>query len=164
MTIWTITRSYSARPAALIKERSRDQSDPGAAGRQAAGTLSRSVARARRLAKRPMGALVIVGGVIAVLGAAAFPAAANASRSSNLAPSALQSPSARYSALMDYGAAMGDIVLFGGEIYGSVDGDTWTFNGTTWTQLSPSASPAARGDAMMAYDPAAGNMVLFGGS
>ena len=64
---------------------------------------------------------------------------------------------------MDYDAATGGIVLFGGEQFGAVLGDTWAFNGPAWTQLSPSASPAARGAAMMAYDPAASNMVLFGG-
>ena len=41
--------------------------------------------------------------------------------------------------------------------------DTWTWNGTTWSQATPATSPSARIAASMAYDPATGNMVLFGG-
>jgi outer membrane protein OmpA-like peptidoglycan-associated protein len=54
------------------------------------------------------------------------------------------------------------MVLFGGE-NDSLWGDTWTFNGTTWTELLPATSPPARVGASMAYDPATGNAVLFGG-
>ena len=46
---------------------------------------------------------------------------------------------------------------------GSFLNDTWTWNGTTWTERSPATSPPARYFASMAYDPATGNMVLFGG-
>jgi hypothetical protein len=123
----------------------------------------RQLTSARRLAQRPVSALVIAGSAVAVLAATTVPATAGAARSSNPAPTVLQSPPARYEASMDYDAATGNIVLFGGEKYGAVLGDTWTFNGSTWTQLSPSASPPARGAAMMAYDPATSNMVLFGG-
>ncbi len=42
-------------------------------------------------------------------------------------------------------------------------GDTWTWNGTTWTQLHLRASPPAGSGQVMAYDPATGNVVLFGG-
>jgi len=52
------------------------------------------------------------------------------------------------------------MVLFGGFCNVS---DTWIFNGTTWTQLSPATSPPARDQAPMAYNPATGDMVLFGG-
>ena len=55
------------------------------------------------------------------------------------------------------------MVLFGGSGASSDLADTWTFNGTTWTRLSPATSPPARDSASMAYDPATGNMVLFGG-
>ena len=48
-------------------------------------------------------------------------------------------PSARYGASMAYDQATGQLILFGGAINsGKVTyGDTWAWNGTTWTQLSP---------------------------
>jgi hypothetical protein len=65
---------------------------------------------------------------------------------------------------MAYDSATGSVVLFGGANGGSDLNDTWTFNGVTWTRLSPSTSPPARAYASMAYDPATGKIVLFGGS
>jgi hypothetical protein len=56
------------------------------------------------------------------------------------------------------------MVLFGGGVgSGGSLNDTWTWDGTTWTQQSPVTSPPARYGASMAYDPATGNTVLFGG-
>jgi hypothetical protein len=65
---------------------------------------------------------------------------------------------------MAYDPATGDMVLFGGEDNSANLADTWTFNGTTWTRLSPATSPPARWYASMDYDPASGDIVLFGGS
>ena len=47
---------------------------------------------------------------------------------------------------MAYDAATGQLVLFGGfdQQHGADLNDTWTWNGTTWTQLSPATSPPAR--------------------
>jgi hypothetical protein len=42
--------------------------------------------------------------------------------------------------------------------------DTWTWDGTTWTQLSPTHSPDARENHAMAYDSIRGKTVLFGGT
>jgi len=64
---------------------------------------------------------------------------------------------------MAYDAAMGQIVLFGG-YNGNYPGDTWVWDGTTWTQLSPASSPPATLGASMAYDAATGQIVLFVGS
>jgi hypothetical protein len=78
-------------------------------------------------------------------------------------------PSARRDPAMAYDAATGTVVLFGGNlsIYegsGSVPiGDTWTWNGTTWTKHAPAVHPSARSLAAMAYDAATGTVVLFGG-
>ena len=79
------------------------------------------------------------------------------------------SPSARLAPIA-YDRGTGSIVLFGGaplppyayplEAYG----DTWTWNGTTWTQLAPANSPSSRSGAGLAYDDALGKLVLFGGS
>jgi len=48
------------------------------------------------------------------------------------------SPPVRDSASMAYDSATGSVVLFGGANGGSDLNDTWTFNGVTWTRLSPS--------------------------
>jgi hypothetical protein len=65
---------------------------------------------------------------------------------------------------MAYDPATGDMVLFGGGSNSGLLNDTWTWDGTTWTQQSPATSPPARYLASMAYDPATGDMVLFGGA
>jgi sugar lactone lactonase YvrE len=75
------------------------------------------------------------------------------------------SPAARYGASMAYDAARRQVVLFGGANYapsGITYSDTWTYDGTTWTQHSV-PFPPARFDAVMAYDAAIGQVVLFGG-
>ncbi len=69
---------------------------------------------------------------------------------------------------MDYDAATGTIILFGGKDYSSwslvdLSSKTWSFNGTTWTQLSPTTSPSARNRVAMAYDQGISKMLLFGG-
>ena len=74
-------------------------------------------------------------------------------------------PPAREAAVMAYDAATGTVVMFGGCCGpgNHVRGDTWTWDGTTWTQQHPATSPPAREFAVMAYDAAAGDAVLFGG-
>ena len=61
-----------------------------------------------------------------------------------------------------------NVVLFGGaagaEPTAATVADTWTWNGTTWTEQFPATSPPAREGASMADDPATGNVVLFGGN
>ena len=71
-------------------------------------------------------------------------------------------PSAREYAAMAYDPATGNTVLFGGAGSGHF-GDTWTWNGATWTQQNPATSPSVRYGASMTYDPTTGNLVLFGG-
>jgi hypothetical protein len=41
--------------------------------------------------------------------------------------------------------------------------ETWTFDGTNWTQRSPLNAPPARLQGEMVFDPARGRVVLFGG-
>ena len=81
-----------------------------------------------------------------------------------LSPAA--SPSVRFLAAAAYNPATGQVVLFGGYNYPSSSylHDTWTWNGTTWTQQSPVTSPVVRQGPSMAYDSATGEMVLFGGN
>ena len=64
---------------------------------------------------------------------------------------------------MAYDAARQRVVLFGGFGGGHL-GDTWEWNGTNWTQLTPSTSPTARNAHAMAYDAARQRVVLLGGT
>ena len=65
---------------------------------------------------------------------------------------------------MAYDAATGTRVLFGGaSINSSTLGDTWTWDGSTWTQQARAVSPSPRWTASMAYDAATAAVVLFGG-
>ena len=64
---------------------------------------------------------------------------------------------------MAYDAATSQLVLFSGSGAAGAPRDTWTWDGSTWTQQSPAASPPARYYASMAYDPATSQLVLFGG-
>jgi hypothetical protein len=76
------------------------------------------------------------------------------------------SPPARYDASMAYDAATGTAVLFGGFSTGPSSGyfgDTWTWDGSTWTKQAPPTHPHAREGASMAYDAATGTVVLLGG-
>jgi hypothetical protein len=56
------------------------------------------------------------------------------------------------------------VVLFGGFTGAALVADTWEWDGTNWTQLTPSASPSARCAHAMAYDAASQRVVLFGGA
>jgi hypothetical protein len=58
----------------------------------------------------------------------------------------------------------GNMVVFGGvDQNGAVLGDTWIYNGTSWTQYTAAPSPSARGGARMIYDSTRGKIVIFGG-
>jgi hypothetical protein len=96
---------------------------------------------------------------VAVLGAiaAAAPAALAATpRWVHLTPGA--NPPAGFDLPMAYDAATSQLVLLD-----SVNGATWTWDGSTWTAASPSASPSIRRDAVMAYDASTKQLILFGG-
>jgi hypothetical protein len=75
------------------------------------------------------------------------------------------SPLERAQGAMAYDAATSTAVLFGGDGPGLTGdlADTWTWDGTTWTQQAPATSPLARDSAAMAYDTATSSVVLFGG-
>lgn len=72
-------------------------------------------------------------------------------------------PSARFGASMVYDAAHTRWILFGGCTTDGFSNQTWAFNGTSWSKLSPATSPAARADACMAYDSTNSNVILFAG-
>ncbi len=51
--------------------------------------------------------------------------------------------------------------MFGGKGQSGALQETWVWDGTNWTKLSPAASPPAQGDPCMTYDAARGQVVLF---
>lgn len=63
---------------------------------------------------------------------------------------------------MAFDAARNETVLFGGAQGITRYGDTWTWDGTTWTERTV-PGPSARTDAKMAWDPRRQRIVLFGG-
>ncbi len=78
-----------------------------------------------------------------------------------------QAPTMRGGAAMAYDAANHEVVLFGGRAIDATGtiayyGDTWTWDGTTWTQ-HVGVGPAARSNVGLAYDPVGARVVLFGG-
>jgi len=63
---------------------------------------------------------------------------------------------------MAYDAARGRTVLFGG--FGAVDfGDTWEWDGATWTAVDAGFGPGPLDSFGLSYDTARRRTVLFGG-
>jgi hypothetical protein len=73
-------------------------------------------------------------------------------------------PAPREGHKMTYDAVHGVVMMFGGnkEGVGLVD-ETWTWDGTTWTQRFPTLAPGARTRHGLAFDAARGRVVTFGG-
>lgn len=72
-------------------------------------------------------------------------------------------PSPRSRPAMAFDAARGESVLFGGETLAGANGETWTWDGNTWTQHATAIAPPARFGSAMAYDSKRQVVVLFGG-
>jgi galactose oxidase-like protein len=79
-------------------------------------------------------------------------------------------PPARMEASMVYDGSDGYVLLFGGYSFspgsnGNILGDTWTFRGGNWTDLTATlkSTPSPRAGAAIAYDARDGYVVLFGG-
>ena len=74
------------------------------------------------------------------------------------------SPPARFGHALAYDSARGRVVLFGGDRFTNRLSDTWEWDGTAWTDVTPTgASPPARRGHALAYDSDRGRVVLFGG-
>jgi hypothetical protein len=72
-------------------------------------------------------------------------------------------PGGRAWGSMAYDAARNRIVLFGGQVNGVNQNDTWLFDGVNWTRVFPANSPVPRYGHRMVYDAARQQVVLFGG-
>ena len=64
---------------------------------------------------------------------------------------------------MTYDPASGKVIMFGGDSGTTYLNDTWSFDGTTWTQIAIQSAPPARAAAQIAYDSVTQKVVLFGG-
>jgi MYXO-CTERM domain-containing protein len=67
---------------------------------------------------------------------------------------------------MAYDAARERLVCFGGYTDGSGDSEideTWEWDGSAWTRMSPAVSPSPRGGHGMAFDSRRQRIVLYGG-
>jgi hypothetical protein len=72
-------------------------------------------------------------------------------------------PAARYAHGLAYDSVRHKTVMFGGS-NGTVNfGDTWEYDGTTWTQVA-TTGPSARGYVSMEYDPIGQRTLMYGGS
>src|ERR1019366_8214413 len=76
-------------------------------------------------------------------------------------------PSARDDAALAYDPAEHAVILFGGLVLGNTQlstlSDTWSWDGSRWTELNPPASPPGLSGALLGYDPATKLLVLTGG-
>ena len=76
-------------------------------------------------------------------------------------------PSPRFMHAMAYDEARRRVVLFGGSPSHSpwaAIGDTWEWDGSTWTQRAFASGPPARNRHAMAFDRATQRLVMFGGA
>ncbi|HEX3746262.1 MAG TPA: putative Ig domain-containing protein [Bryobacteraceae bacterium] len=74
------------------------------------------------------------------------------------------SPTGREGVALGFDSQRNQIVLFGGFDGSNLLGDTWTWNGSSWSQLTTLHAPSPRSYFGMTFDTATSNMVLFGGS
>lgn len=80
------------------------------------------------------------------------------------------SPSPRESTQLAYDSKRKVTVLFGGIKFDTgtmtptATADTWEWDGTTWTQRTPTTNATAREGGAMVYDARRGRVVMFGGS
>ena len=72
-------------------------------------------------------------------------------------------PPARTYAAMAYDSVRQRTTLFGGNFQGTNLGDTWEWDGLSWT-LKATTGPSPRYASAMAFDPSRGKTVLFGGA
>ena len=74
-------------------------------------------------------------------------------------------PSGMHSFGMVYDELRSRLLLFGGKGPGTMNwrNQTWEFDGTDWTLLSPNSSPPGRGGMSMTYDSGRDRVVFYGG-
>ncbi|HYU62652.1 MAG TPA: hypothetical protein VEN12_02625 [Verrucomicrobiae bacterium] len=116
-------------------------------------------------------AWLTIGAVIAALSPLAAHADTGTSTLDWGSISTAAAPPGREFAAMSYDSGRGRTVLFGGDqfIHNSSTvppylADTWEWDGSSWTNVTPTVSPPGLSGASMAYDARRGVSVLFGGN
>ena len=149
--------TLSAHPRIVFSEANGEPCDPGSPRNDRSANSSTN--RMRSCAARLLVVLL-----------AAFAMFSQIVATANAQPVAWTQPyvSRRASHAMAYDSARCVTVLFGGNNLASANlglslGETWEWNGTTWTQRIVSG-PSVRDSHAMAYDSARGVTVLFGGN
>ncbi|MFN0245520.1 MAG: hypothetical protein ACKV2T_01345 [Kofleriaceae bacterium] len=79
----------------------------------------------------------------------------------DVTPTVGVSPPGRYAAALTYDERLRRVILFGGFQRGVTFGDTWAWDGTSWSMLP--GGPLARGRAALGFDRDRARTVLFGG-
>lgn len=82
----------------------------------------------------------------------------------NATPLAGPNPPARAWAGLADDPRASDVVLFGGNGPVAALNDTWTFNGTAWSNRSATVGPSPRSDPSLSYSGSLSAVVLFGGA
>jgi hypothetical protein len=147
----------------LAPDRPASRHHPVAPGRPKRAVL----ARIGRLSSAAVSALVIA--ALALVGApkSALAHSAAASEQWRLQTSPAQPPAGIVAGNMAADPANGTVVLFGPSPAfcgpSTCTDQTWTWDGTSWTQQHPRHHPSARGSAALAFDPTTSTVVLFGG-
>ncbi|HEX5051833.1 MAG TPA: hypothetical protein VFZ65_08685, partial [Planctomycetota bacterium] len=80
-----------------------------------------------------------------------------------VAPTA--SPAGRGGHGMTYDPNTGGVLMFGGDTFGFPSGatnQTWRYDGSTWSQLTPAVSPPASAGVELVYDSNRGVFVTYG--
>lgn len=72
-------------------------------------------------------------------------------------------PPGRLMPALAYDPLLDQLVVFGGSSGGIGTGETWVFDGTTWSQKLPGMAPSPRFGSMMYFDPNRARIVLFSG-
>ncbi len=72
------------------------------------------------------------------------------------------SPTPRFDMAMGVMSSTDTVVIFGGDSGGTLLGDTWEFDGVTWTQTATGGPPARAGGAL-GFRPSTNDLTLIGG-
>lgn len=82
----------------------------------------------------------------------------------NITASIGPAPPPLYWGAMAYDNQTESVILFGGHTASSTyTNETWSFNGDSWTELTPVTSPPARNSESLVYDAHDGYLLMFGG-
>ncbi len=72
--------------------------------------------------------------------------------------------SARGGACCTYDPIRDAVILFGGTTRGSMLNDTYSFDGTSWTEIATTTTPSPRSFSSLSYDLSSQQLILFGGT